>query len=88
MENPAPDLTGAEGLNHTPDFVARLKFQPDRKRGLALYTDHIQASLLVRQLRGEVPGQSAGALATVASAGTSAASSYRAGTRTIASSLR
>ena len=64
VENPAPDLTGAEGLNHTPDFIARLKFQPDRKRGLALYTDHIQASLLVRQLRGEVPGQSGGALAT------------------------
>ncbi len=64
VENPAPDLTGAEGLNHTPDFIARLKFQPGRKRGLALYTDHIQASLLVRQLRGEVPGQSGGALAT------------------------
>ena len=65
VENPAPDLTGAEGLNYTPDFIARLKFQPDRKRGLALYTDHIQASLLVRQLRGEVPGQSGDALATV-----------------------
>ena len=64
VENPAPDLTGAEGLNFTPDFIARLKFQPGRKRGLALYTDHIQASLLVRQLRGEVPGQSGGALAT------------------------
>ena len=64
VENPAPDLTGAEGLNFTPDFIARLKFQPDRKRGLALYTDHIQASLLVRQLRGEVPGQAGDALVT------------------------
>ena len=50
LENPAPDLTGAAGLNFTPDFIARLKFHPGRKRGLALYTDHIQASLLVRQL--------------------------------------
>ena len=64
VENPAPDLTGAEGLNFTPDFIARLKFQPGQKRGLALYTDHIQASLLVRQLRGEVPGQAGDALAT------------------------
>jgi hypothetical protein len=64
VENPAPDLTGAEGLNFTPDFISRLKFQPGQKRGLALHTDHIQASLLVRQLRGEVPGQSGDALAT------------------------
>jgi len=64
VENPAPDLTGAEGVNLTPDFVARLKFHPGRKRGVALYTDHIQASLLVRQLRGEVQGQSRDALAT------------------------
>ena len=63
VENPAPDLTGAEGLNFTPDFIARLKFQPGVKRGLALYTDHIQASLLVRQLRGQVPGQAGDALA-------------------------
>ena len=64
VENPAPDLTGAEGVNLTPDFIARLKFQPGKKRGLALYTDHIQASLLVRQLRGQVPGQAGDALAT------------------------
>ena len=64
VENPAPDHTGAEGLNFTPDFIARLKFQPGRKRGLALYTDHIQASLLVRQLRGEAPGQTGDALVT------------------------
>jgi hypothetical protein len=64
LENPAPDLTGAQGLNFTPDFIARLKYHPGQKRGLALYTDHIQASLLVRQLRGEVPGQSGDALAT------------------------
>ena len=62
VENPAPSLTGAEGLNFSPDFIARLKYQPGQKRGVALYTDHIQASLLVRQLRGEVPGQSGDAL--------------------------
>ena len=64
LENPAPDLTGAQGLNFSPDFVARLKFQPGRKRGLALYTDHIQASVVVRQLRGEVSGQPEVKLAT------------------------
>ena len=37
LENPAPDLTGAQGVNFSPDFIARLKFQPGRKRGLALY---------------------------------------------------
>ena len=64
LENPAPALTGAEGLNFSPDFIARLRYQPPRKRGLALFTDHIQASLLIRQLRGEVPGQSGDGLIT------------------------
>ena len=64
LENPAPDLTGAQGVNFSPDIVARLRFQPGRKRGLALYTDHIQASLVVRQLRGEVSGQPEVKLAT------------------------
>ena len=61
LENPAPDLTSAQGVNFTPDFVARLRFEPNRKRGLLLYTGHVQAALLVRQLRGEVPGESGGA---------------------------
>ena len=64
LENPAPDLTSAQGVNFTPDFVARLRFEPNRKRGLLLYTGHVQAALLVRQLRGEVPGQSGGAFIT------------------------
>ena len=64
LENPAPDLTGAQGVNFSPDVIARLKFQPGRKRGLALYTDHIQASVVVRQLRGEVSGQPEVKLAT------------------------
>ena len=32
LENPAPDLTGAEGVNFTPDFIARLRWEPDRRR--------------------------------------------------------
>ena len=57
LENPAPDLTGAEGVNFTPDVVARVRYEPGRKRGLLLYTGHVQAAVLVRQLRGEVAGQ-------------------------------
>ena len=64
LENPAPDLTGAQGVNFAPDFVARLRWEPNRKRGLLVYTAHVQASLLVRQLRGEVSGQSDVALIT------------------------
>ena len=53
-----------QGVNFTPDFIARLRFEPGRKRGLLLYTGHVQAALLVRQLRGEVSGQSGVALIT------------------------
>ena len=70
LENPAPDLTGAQGVNYTPDFVARLRFEPGRKRGLLLYTGHVQAALLVRQLRGEVSGQPEVTLATGGFGGT------------------
>jgi hypothetical protein len=48
----------------TPDFVARLRVEPNRKRGLFLYTGHVQASLLVRQLRADVPGESGAAIMT------------------------
>ena len=51
LENPAPSLTGAEGVNFAPDFVARLRYEPDRKRGLLLHTGHVQAALLVRHWR-------------------------------------
>ena len=70
LENPAPDLTGAQGVNYAPDFVARLRFEPGRKRGLLLYTGHVQAALLVRQLRGEVSGQPEVTLATGGFGGT------------------
>jgi hypothetical protein len=56
LENPAPDLTGAEGINLTPDLIARLRWEPERKRELLVRTNHVQASLLVRQLRGEASG--------------------------------
>ena len=77
-----------QGVNYTPDFVARLRFEPGRKRGLLLYTGHVQAALLVRQLRGEVSGQPEVTLVTGGSAGTSAASSSPDGMQTTASSLR
>ena len=70
VENPAPDLTGAQGVNYTPDFVARLRFEPGRKQGLLLYTGHLQASVVARQLRGEVSGESDTALATGGIGGT------------------
>jgi hypothetical protein len=59
VENPAPDLTGAQGVNLTPDFVGRLRWEPSRTRGLIGHPAHVQASVLVRQLRGEASGQSA-----------------------------
>ena len=70
LENPAPDLTGAQGVNYAPDFVARLRFEPGRKRGLLLYTGHVQAALLVRQLRGELSSQPEVTLATGGFGGT------------------
>ena len=68
LENPAPDLTGAQGVNLTPDFVVRLRWEPERKRELLTqlfgHTAHVQASLLVRQLRGEASGPTDATLAT------------------------
>ena len=60
VENPAPDLTGAQGVNSTPDFIARLRWEP--KQGVPgphLFgrTAHVQAAILVRTLRGEVTAQ-------------------------------
>jgi hypothetical protein len=60
LENPAPDLTGAEGVNLTPDFIARLRWEPQeghRLRGLIGQAAHVQAAALVRTLRGEVTTQ-------------------------------
>ncbi len=57
LENPAPDLTGAQGVNLIPDFIARLRWEPDishQEHRLLSKTEHVQAAILVRTLRGEL----------------------------------
>jgi hypothetical protein len=46
LEDPKPDLTGAEGVNQVPDFIARVRWEPR-------FGGHVQLSGIVRQLRGE-----------------------------------
>jgi hypothetical protein len=43
VENPSPDLTDAEGVNLTPDFIARLRWEP-REGAKSLLTSpaHVQ----------------------------------------------
>ncbi len=59
VENPAPDLEGAAGVNLTPDFIGRLRWEPSG--GLLPHMlgrpAHVQAAILVRTLRGEVTGR-------------------------------
>src|SRR5262249_28848318 len=58
LENPAPDLTGAEGINLTPDFVARVRWEPEeRSTSASAQSAHIQGAILVRTLRGALTGQ-------------------------------
>jgi hypothetical protein len=60
IENPAPDLTDAQGVNSTPDFIARLRWEPQEATPgphLLGRTAHVQAALLVRMLRGELIDQ-------------------------------
>lgn len=67
IENPAPDLTGAQGVNATPDFVARLRWEPHKGvpgPHLLGRTAHVQAAILVRTLRGEVTDQPKATLST------------------------
>ncbi len=67
LENPAPDLTGAQGVNLTPDFIARVRWDPAEGAplgGLLGRTAHVQAAILVRQLRGEVTDQPDATLST------------------------
>ena len=65
LEDPAPDLTGAQGVNLTPDFIARLRWDPQRPVDRPLSrTAHVQAAILVRALRGEPLDQPEVTLAT------------------------
>jgi hypothetical protein len=60
IENPAPDLDGAQGVNYTPDFIARLRWEPPQGvpgPHLVGRTAHVQAAILVRTLRGELTDQ-------------------------------
>ena len=54
VENPAPDLTGASPVNLTPDFIARVRWNPATPAHLFGRAAHVQAAVLVRTLRGEV----------------------------------
>jgi uncharacterized coiled-coil protein SlyX len=54
VEAPRPDVTGAAGLNQVPDFVARVRWEPERLRGVLLQgIGHMQVGLLARQVRAE-----------------------------------
>ncbi len=64
LENPAPDLTGASGVNVTPDFIARVRWNPEKRPTLLSRTAHVQAAVLVRTLRGEVADRPELTLAT------------------------
>ena len=60
LENPAPDLTGAQGVNLTPDVIARVRWEPRQVQGPLGRRAHVQAAILVRSLRGaptELPEQ-------------------------------
>jgi hypothetical protein len=67
LENPAPDLTGAQGVNQTPDLIARLRWEPRKvPTGLLRLStaEHVQASIIGRQLRGELADQTQTTLST------------------------
>lgn len=58
LENPAPDLTDVQGVNQTPDVIARLRWEPTLTGVLPGHllnrTEHVQVAILARQLRGQV----------------------------------
>ena len=61
VENPAPDLTGAQGVNLTPDFIARVRWERKSSSGHGLLglggAQHVQAAIIGRTLRGELSDQ-------------------------------
>jgi uncharacterized coiled-coil protein SlyX len=67
LENPAPDLTGASGVNLTPDLIARLRWEPASAVTGPLRlsgAQHVQAAIIGRQLRGELTDQPQATLST------------------------
>ena len=71
IENPAPDLTGAEGVNLTPDFIGRLKWEPENAPvNVLTQPAHLQAAVLFRTLRGELVSQQDVTLSTAGFGGT------------------
>ena len=72
LEEANPELTGAEGVNQVPDLVIRGRWDPERppfKFGFLMEGSHIQAALLVRQLRGEVDSETGGSVETLTTTG-------------------
>ena len=58
IENPAPDITNAQGVSQVPDFVVRARWEPPegRKGPLGVVVGqgvHVNLALLFRQIRGE-----------------------------------
>jgi hypothetical protein len=45
LEDPRPELTGADGVNQVPDSIVRVRWQP--RRG-----GHMQTAVLLREIRG------------------------------------
>ncbi len=64
LENPAPSLTGAQGVNLTPDVIARLRWKPPSRESGVFSAEHVQAAFLFRQLRGELTDQPGSTLST------------------------
>jgi len=56
IENPAPDVTNASGVNLIPDFVLRVRWDPRKGKGalpVLGQLGHVQLALLLRQIRAE-----------------------------------
>jgi hypothetical protein len=61
LEEANPEITGAEGVNQVPDLVLRVRWDPETapfRLGFLREGSHIQAAVLVRQLRGETENSS------------------------------
>jgi len=83
IENPAPDITNAQGVSQVPDLVVRARWRPaeGQKGPLGLMKvrqgAHVNLALLFRQLRGEPLDQPNTSTAGMAISATSAGSPHR-----------